>query len=84
MYIEHRLGIDLDAKGGLNIVSQPLLVRLLDGCPLLLEFWVVSVFQETLELLEILEPLGFGDLESLGDEGGETGVALIEPAAGSH
>ena len=84
MYVEHRLGIDLDAKGGLNVVSQPLFVCLLDGGPFLLEFGIVGILQKTLELLEILEPLGLGDFESLSDESGETGVALIEPAAGSH
>ena len=84
MHIEHRFAVDLDAKGGLNIVSQPLFVRLFDGGPLLLEFGIVSVFQKTLQLLEILEPLRLGDFESLSDEGGETGVTLIEPAAGSH
>ena len=84
MHVEHRLGIDLDAKGGLNIVSQPLLVRLLDDGPLLLELGIIGVFEKTLEFLEILEPLRLGDLEGLSDEGGETGVALINPAAGSH
>ena len=84
MHIEHRLGVDLDAEGGLNMVSQPLFVRLLDGGPLFLELGIVGVFQKTFQLLEILEPLRFGDFESLSDEGGEAGVALIEPAAGSH
>jgi len=84
VHVEHRLGIDLDAKGGLNIVSQPLLVRLLDDGPLLLELGIIGVFEKTLEFLEILEPLRLGDLEGLSDEGGETGVALINPAAGSH
>ena len=84
LHIEHRLGIDLDAEGGLNIVSQPLFVRLFDGGPLLLELGVVSVFQKTLKFLEILEPLLLWDLESLSNECRETRVALIEPAAGSH
>ena len=84
LHIEHRLGIDLDAKGGPNVVSQPLLVRLLDGGPFLLELGIVGVFQKALEFLEVLEPFGLGNLESLGNEGGKTGVALIEPAAGSH
>jgi len=84
MHIEHRLAVDLDAKGGLNIVSQPLFVRLLDGRPLLLELGIVGVFQKASQLLEILEPLRLGDFESLSYEGGETGVALIEPAARSH
>ena len=84
LHIEHRLGINLDAKGCLNIVSQPLFVRLLDGSPLLLELGIFGVFQKTLEFLEILEPFRLGNLKSLGDEGGETRIALIEPAAGSH
>ena len=69
LHIEHCLGIDLDAEGSLNVMSQPFLVRLLDSGPLLLELGIVSVFQETLEFLEVLEPLYFWDLESLGDEG---------------
>ena len=84
MHIEHRFGINLDAKGGLNVVSQPLFVRLLDNCPLLLELGVIGVFQKALELFEIFEPLRLGDFESLGDESGETRVALIEPAARGH
>jgi len=84
LHIEHRLGVNLDAKGSLNVVSQPLLVRLLDSGPLLLEFWIVGVFQKALEFLKVLEPFGFGDLESLGDEVGKTGITLINPAAGSH
>ena len=84
MHVEHRLGVDLDAKGGLNVVSQPLLVRLLDGGPLLLELGIFGIFKKTLEFLEVLEPLRLGNLKSFGDEGGETRVTLIEPTAGSH
>ena len=84
MHIEHRLGINLDAKGRPNVVSQPLLVRLLDDGPLLLEQGIFGVFQKTLEFLEILEPFGLGNLESLGDEFGKARITLIEPAAGSH
>jgi len=84
LHVEHRLGINLGAKSGLDVVSQPLLIRLLDGGPLLLELGIVGVFQKTLEFLEVLEPLRLGNLKSLGDEGRETRVALIEPATGSH
>ena len=51
LYIKHRLGVDLDAKGGPNAVSQPLLVRLLDGGPFLPELGIVSIFQKALESL---------------------------------
>lgn len=67
MHVKHRLGIDLDTKGGLNVVSQPLLVRLLHSGPFLLEQEVIGMFEETFKLLEILEPLGLWNLESLGD-----------------
>ena len=84
LYIEHSLGVDLDAKSGRNIVSQPLFVRLLDDGPLLLELGIIGVFQKSLEFLEILKPLLLWDLESLGNKVGETRVTLIEPAAGSY
>ena len=84
LHIEHRLGVDLHTQGGLNVLSQPLLVRLLDSGPFLLEQGVLSVFEKALKFLEIFEPNGFGNLESLGDERGETGITLIEPAARSH
>ena len=84
MHVEHSLGVDLDTERRFNVVSQPLLVRLLDCGPFLLEFGVVGVFEETLNLLEILEPLGLGDLEGLSDERGETGVTLIDPATGGN
>lgn len=84
LYVEHRLGVDLDTQCCLNVLSQPLLVRLLDSGPFLLELGIICVFEETLEFLEILEPLQLGDLESLGDERRKTGITLIDPAAGSH
>ena len=84
MHVEHRLGVNLDAKGRPNVVSQPLLVRLLDDSPLLLELGIFCIFQKTLEFLEILEPFFLGDLEGLGDEGGKARITLIEPTARCH
>ena len=84
MHIKHRLCVDLNTKGGLDVVSQPLLVRLLDSSPLLLELGVIGVFNKTLELLKVLEPHRLRDLERLGDEGRESGIALIDPAARGH
>ena len=84
LHVEHRLCVDLGTQGGLNVLSQPFLVRLLDGSPFLLEFGIIGVFEKTGKFLEVLEPLGLGDFESLGDERGETGITLIDPAAGGH
>ena len=84
MHVEHRLSVDLDTQGGFDVVSQPLLVCLLDSGPFLLELRIFGVFDKALKFLEILEPLDLGNLESLGDERGETGIALIDPAAGGN
>lgn len=67
----------------LNIMRKPLLVALLDSSPLLDERRFVHMFEETLELRQILQERCLGELESLGDELGETRVALIEPATRS-
>ena len=62
VHVEHCLGVNLYAEGRSNVVSQPLLVRLLDDGPLLLELGIFGIFQKTLEFLEILEPFRLGTL----------------------
>ena len=59
------------------MVCQALLVALLDRSPLLLERRVVDVLEQTLELRQVLEEGGLGDLEGLADEVTEPGVALV-------
>ena len=84
LHVEHGLGVDTDTEGILDIVSQPLLVYLLDCSPFLLELVIVDVFEKTLNLVKILKPLGLGNVEGLSDERGEAGVTLIDPAAGGN
>lgn len=81
--IEHCLGVDLVAKRHLDIVSEALLVALLDGRPLLLEAGVVDVLEQAFELIEVLEEVGLRDTQGFLDEIAETWVALVEPATGS-
>ena len=71
--------INLQPKRMLNITRQPLLVTLLDSRPLLLERRVIGVLQQPLELVQVLEELGLGELQRLVDEVAQLGVALVQP-----
>lgn len=78
--IEHRIGPDSQTEGRLDVVRKPLLVALLDGGPLLAELGILGEVEQALELVEVLEPDVLLELERLGDEVTEFGVALIEPS----
>ena len=80
LHIEHRPRVDLQPKGGLDVVRQPLLVALLDRSPLLLERRVLGELEEALELRELLEEVGLRDAQGLVDEVAESWVALVQPA----
>lgn len=82
--IEHSLRVDLVTQGAFNIRCQPLLVALLDGSPLPLELRIVSELQQTFEFVQVFKPGALRDFERFCDEGAETGVALVEPSAGSY
>ena len=59
------------------MVGQTLLVLLLDVRPFRLEFRVVDVLQQALELGEVLEPVVLRTAKSFRDEFAETGVTLL-------
>ena len=67
----------------MHVGSKPLLVSLLDPSPLFPELGILSEGQETLKELEVLEPDLLVKFESLGDELGESGVAMVKPATRS-
>jgi len=65
VHIEHGLGVDGDAKSGLDICRKRLLVIGLGRGPLLLEDRIAIVLQQPLELVEVFKPRvgakGLGD-----------------------
>jgi hypothetical protein len=75
--IEHGVGINGQAKGRLNMVSQSLFVALLDGRPLTAEGLIFGELEETLKFVEVLEPNALVEFQSLRDEGAQFGVALL-------
>ena len=81
LHIKHRIRPHSQPKRCLNMMRQPLFIPLLNRKPLLAELSVLGVIEQTLELEEVFEPDVFLQLESLGDEVAEFGVALVEPAA---
>jgi hypothetical protein len=58
------------------MMREPLLVALLDFCPLSLECFVVDILEKPLEERQVFEPDTFVDLESLCDEGTQVWVTL--------
>ena len=80
--IEHGLGVDSNAEGGLDVCRKPLLVIGLGCRPLLLEDRVAVMLQQPLEFVEVFEPCV--GAKGLSDEFRECGVALIKPATGGN
>ena len=66
----------------LDQVRKALLVLQLDGPPLLLEGLVISVLPEAGQLISLGDPLVAA--QGVGDQLAEAGVAVCQPAAGSH
>ena len=81
LHIEHRLGIHPNPQRRLHMMRQSLLIALLNRRPLLLEHRIVDELEQAFEFVEIAEPDFFRRFERFGDERGERGVALVEPAA---
>jgi hypothetical protein len=76
LHIEHRIRVDLQPKRRLDVVCEALLIAPFDHRPLLAECLVLNVFEETLQLGEVLEPDALVKLQRLRDEGTELRVAL--------
>lgn len=74
--IEHRMRVQRKAERRLDIAREPLLVALLGDRPLLLERGIVRELEQALELVQVLQEHGLGNLQRLLDEGAEAGVAL--------
>jgi hypothetical protein len=64
------------------MMCEALLIALFDPRPLLTECLVLNVFEETLELREVLEPDTLVELQRLRDEGTELRVALCRGRRG--
>ena len=78
LHVEDAVGVDLGPADAGDVVGQADLVVPLDGGELLQESGVVGKGGQLLQLGGVLDEAG-ADL--LGDEGGQLGVGLTEPAA---
>ncbi len=76
MHVEHGVGVDCEAKSGLNVMSQSLFVALLDRGPLRSESFVFSKLDEPIEFVQVLEPDALIDLEGRRNELAQFRVAL--------
>lgn len=76
LHIEHGVRPHSQPKRRLHIVRQPLLIPLLDRSPLLAEPCFLCEVEQTLELVEVLEPDSLVELERLRDQVAELRVAL--------
>lgn len=83
LHVKQRRGVDLDVEGVLDVLREAGLVRELDISPLLAELLVVDRELDLVELVEILEELLDTTCGLGGDELGELGVGLVQPAARS-
>lgn len=75
--IEHGVCRNLHSQVLLDPMRKSLLVSVFDNAPFLLELGIIGVLKETLKLGEIFEPDIARDVECIGDEFAEAGVALF-------
>jgi len=74
--IKHRLCVDLEPESDFHVMRQSLLISLFDLSPLIHEHLVVDVSQQAFELVKILEPDTFGNLEGRADKRTQRWIAL--------